>query len=92
MYPEFSGLTSELSTSTDSDVIEGIKIVEHPFSIDDVKNCKEAFFTSSTSFLTPVTQIDDTIIGDGRPGEFTKKLLLSYMNYIDERPQNELKR
>ena len=71
---------------------EGIKIVEHPFSIDDVKNCKEAFFTSSTSFLTPVTQIDDTIIGDGSPGEFTKKLLLSYMNYIDERPQNELKR
>ena len=71
---------------------EGIKIVEHPFSIDDVKNCKEAFFTSSTSFLTPVTQIDDTVIGDGSPGEFTKKLLLSYMNYIDERPQNELKR
>ena len=25
MYPEFSGLTSELSTSTDSDIIEGIK-------------------------------------------------------------------
>jgi len=71
---------------------EGIEIVEHPFSIDDVKNCKEAFFTSSTSFLTPVTQIDDTIIGDGRPGEFTKKLLLSYMNYIEERPQSELKR
>ncbi len=70
---------------------EGIKIVEHPFSIDDVKNCKEAFFTSSTSFLTPVTQIDDTVIGDGSPGEFTKKLLLSYINYIDGRPQNELK-
>ena len=71
---------------------EGIKVVEQPFSIDDVKNCKEAFFTSSTSFLTPVTQIDDAVIGDGSPGEFTKKLLLSYMNYIDERPQNDLKR
>ena len=70
---------------------EGIKVVEQPFSIDDVKNCKEAFFTSSTSFLTPVTQIDDAVIGDGSPGEFTKKLLLSYMNYIDERPQNDLK-
>ena len=70
---------------------EGIKIVEQPFSIDDVKNCKEAFFTSSTSFLTPVTQINDTVIGDGSPGEFTKKLLLSYMNYIDERTQNESK-
>ena len=71
---------------------EGIKVVEQPFSIDDVKNCKEAFFTSSTSFLTPVTQIDDTVIGDGSPGKFTKKLLLSYMNYINERPQNELNR
>ena len=71
---------------------EGIKVVERPFSIDDVKNCKEAFFTSSTSFLTPVTQVDDTVIGDGSPGEFTKKLLLSYMNYINERPQNELMR
>ena len=70
---------------------EGIKIVEQPFSIDDVKNCKEAFFTSSTSFLTPVTQINETVIGDGSPGEFTKKLLLSYMNYIDERTQNESK-
>ena len=71
---------------------EGIKVVEQPFSIDDVKNCKEAFFTSSTSFLTPVTQIDDIVIGDGSPGKFTKKLLLSYMNYINERPQNELNR
>ena len=50
---------------------EGIKIVETPFSIDDVKIVKRLFYFINIFFNTS-TQIDDTIIGDGRPGEFTK--------------------
>ena len=36
---------------------EGIKIVERPFTVDEAKKSKEAFFTSSTSFLTPFWSI-----------------------------------
>ena len=38
----------------------------------------EAFITSTTRELSPVTRIDDRTIGSGRPGPVTKKLLEGY--------------
>ena len=69
---------------------EGIKIVERPFTVGEAKKSKEAFFTSSTSFLTPVVQIDDVIIGNGAPGLLTTKLLASYLRYVDCPKSNTL--
>ena len=69
---------------------EGVKIVERPFTVDEAKKSKEAFFTSSTSFLTPVVQIDDVIIGNGAPGLLTTKLLASYLRYVDCPKSNTL--
>ena len=69
---------------------EGIKLVERPFTVDEAKKSKEAFFTSSTSFLTPVVQIDDVIIGNGAPGLLTTKLLASYLRYLDSPKSNIL--
>jgi len=30
--------------------------------------------TSTTSFVKPVVQIDDTVVGDGEPGPLSRKL------------------
>ena len=44
----------------------------------DLDTAEEAFITSTTRELSPVTRIDDRIIGDGRPGVVTMKLLEGY--------------
>lgn len=60
---------------------EGIEIEERIFSIDEAKSAREVFVSSATSFATPIVQIDDNIIGDGKPGPVSRRLLEAYLNY-----------
>lgn len=61
---------------------EGIVFDERPFSVAEAKSAREAFLTSASSFVTPVVQIDDTAVADGKPGPLTGKLLECYLDYI----------
>lgn len=45
--------------------IEGYKIVEQDFKIEDIYKAKEVFITSSTKNVWPVSTIDGKQIGDG---------------------------
>ena len=56
---------------------------ERQFSVEEAENSREAFFTSSTSFLTPVTEINGKVIGNGKAGSLSLSLLNSYFNYIN---------
>lgn len=38
-------------------------------------NAKEIFITSTTKRIMPVTKLDGELVGDGRPGQITKKLM-----------------
>lgn len=59
----------------------GLKFVERPFSVAEAKAAAEALLTSSTNFVVPVVRIDDTPVGDGKPGPLAKKLAASYADY-----------
>jgi D-alanine transaminase len=59
----------------------GMKVVERPFTVDEAKAAREAFFTSTTNFVKPVTEIDDAVIGNGVPGETSRRLLGLYLAY-----------
>ncbi|MGB8276061.1 MAG: D-amino-acid transaminase [Alphaproteobacteria bacterium] len=61
---------------------EGYPLEERPFSVDEAKGAKEAFLTSTTSFVLPVVRIDDVTVGDGKPGAVTKALLAAYLRYL----------
>lgn len=54
---------------------------ERPFTVEEAKTAREAFSTSATSFVTPVVQIDDTVLGNGAPGLFTTRLQDRYFEY-----------
>lgn len=43
-------------------------------TLNDIRDAKEAFITSTTKQILPVVQIDDIIIGDGKPGNITLQL------------------
>ncbi len=59
----------------------GIAVEERAFTIDEARAAREAFTTSTTTFVKPVIQIDDTPIGNGAPGETTRRLLALYIAY-----------
>ena len=60
---------------------EGIEVEERLFSIDEAKAAREVFVSSATSFATPIVQIDDTVIGNGKPGSLSCRLLDAYLDY-----------
>lgn len=66
----------------------GIKIVERPFTGEEAKSAREAFLTSATTFCLPITEIDDTVIGNGHPGLVALKLRQLYIDHLE----NEAKR
>lgn len=50
---------------------------------EEIKDADEAFLTSSTKHIVPVVKIDDQLIGNGKPGEYAKKILKLYRNSIE---------
>ena len=60
----------------------GIDVVERPFTLEEAKAAREVFITSTTNFVKPITQIDDTVIGNGEPGETSRRLLGLYLAHM----------
>jgi len=61
----------------------GLRFVERPFSVAEAKQAREAFLTSTTSHVTPVVRIDDTVVGEGRPGPLARELGNFYRRYVE---------
>src|SRR5712691_1261960 len=57
---------------------EGYRLVERPFTVAEAKAAREAFLTSTTADLLPVVRIDDTPVGEGKPGPLGQKLRAAY--------------
>jgi len=56
----------------------GMTSAERSFSPDALASAREAFITSTTREVMPVTTIDDRTVGAGRPGPLTMALLDAY--------------
>jgi D-alanine transaminase len=65
----------------------GLDFEERPFSLDEAKTAREAFLSSATSFVTAVTQIDDRVIGNGKPGSMTRTLHARYREFMETMPR-----
>ena len=61
----------------------GLKFVERPFSVAEAKRAREAFLTSTTAYVTPVVRIDDSVVGDGKPGPLAGELGKFYRRYVE---------
>lgn len=51
-----------------------------------LRHADEALLTSSVRGIVPAVRVDDTVIGDGRPGPFTRGLMDLYGERIGEPP------
>ena len=57
-------------------------VEETNISVADVKSSDEAFFTGTAAEVTPIIQVDNVKINDGKPGKITKKIQKIYFDTI----------
>jgi D-alanine transaminase len=62
----------------------GLDFAERPFSVAEATAAREAFLTSTTSLVLPVTTLDTAPIGDGRPGPVTRQLRARILQHLDD--------
>lgn len=55
-----------------------IPFIEEAFTIDDIHESDEMFLTSSMSEILPIVDVDQKRIGNGKPGEISRKLQKAY--------------
>ncbi len=61
----------------------GVTVIEKPFSGEELLQAKEAFATSTTLLIRPLSKINDTIIGNGKCGQITRKLIDRYQQFLN---------
>ena len=62
----------------------GVEVRDEVLSPDDLATADEIFITSTTRELSPVVQVDDRVVGSGKPGPVTQKLLGGYQKRARE--------
>ncbi len=55
-----------------------IPFIEEAFSVEDIGLADELFLSSSTSEITPITQVDHTEVNNGKPGNITRQIQTAY--------------
>lgn len=80
-------LTSVLDGITRNAVIAlarsvDIPLVEKRITRDEVYVADEAFFTGSAAEVTPIRELDNRTIGEGRPGPVTQKLQTMFFDLV----------
>lgn len=56
----------------------GIEVREESLREDDLLSADEAFITSTLKEVTPISRVDERVIGPGKPGELTRRLQAAY--------------
>jgi D-alanine transaminase len=67
-----SGVTRK--TLIDVAAALGLELEIRPFSVGEVFLAREAFYSSASTVVIPVVEIDGRVIGDGRPGQIALAL------------------
>jgi len=60
----------------------GISVRECDLQPYDVYSADEAFFTTTSRCVLPVTVVDDLQIGSGKPGPLTQRLLKAWGDMV----------
>ncbi|MEK3933833.1 D-amino-acid transaminase [Sporosarcina sp. FSL W7-1349] len=60
----------------------GVAVREEPFTLEAALVMDELFMTSTTLEVMPIIQLDDKMVGSGRPGEITLQLQKAFASQI----------
>ena len=57
-------------------------LLEERFTRDELYTAQEAFFSGTAAELTPIREVDDRTIGEGKPGPMTKELQAAFFDIV----------
>lgn len=79
--PTNENILSGITRKTIIDIARqlGFSIIEKPFNIHDIEHAQEAFITSATNYVMPVTTINNKPIGKAIAGPITLQLRHAYL-------------
>ena len=60
----------------------GIAAEERAVSAAELREAREVFITSATSFVKPITSVDGALVGDGTPGPVTRQLFDLFTRHV----------
>jgi branched-chain amino acid aminotransferase len=80
LHPTSHSILRGITRSTVVELAEkiGVPVLESDLQPYDVYSADEAFFTTTSRCILPVTVVDDLEIGNGKPGPLTKRLLKAW--------------
>lgn len=78
-----AGITRDTVLTLCADL--GIPTRQERFTRDEVYLADEAFFTGTAAEVTPIRELDDRRIGDGRPGPITRRLQELFFRVVQGR-------
>ncbi len=88
-------LTSCLEGITRASVIElaaeiGIPLIEKRITRDEIYCADEAFFTGTAAEITPIRELDNRAIGNGKRGPITTRLQTMFFDCVKGKAQNHM--
>jgi branched-chain amino acid aminotransferase len=81
--PLSAGILAGITREVVLELVRGLGVPCHekPLQLDTLLGADEAFMTSTTREVVPVRQVDDSLIGDGRPGPYTCRVMDAFRAY-----------
>lgn len=67
----------------------GIKVIEQNVPREALYLAEEVFFTGSAAEITPISRIDNIVIGEGKIGPITKKLQTVFFNIVGGKTEDK---
>ncbi|MFC5302472.1 branched-chain amino acid transaminase [Azospira restricta] len=77
------GITRETVMKLAADL--GYQVVSRPITRDDIYIADEAFFTGTAAEVTPIRELDNRVIGEGKRGPITTKLQARFFDLVNGR-------
>ncbi|MHB1460551.1 MAG: branched-chain-amino-acid transaminase [Armatimonadota bacterium] len=81
--PESAGILAGITRATVMQLAKqmGITVKEQMMTLYDVYTCDESFLTGTAAEVIPLVEVDERLIGDGKPGEMTCKLIQAFREH-----------
>lgn len=83
--PPFLGILEGVTRNAVLEIAEemGLKASEKVFTRHDIYVADECFLTGTAAEMVPVVKVDGRVIGNGEPGDITRKLLKEFRRLVE---------
>ena len=61
---------------------KNIKVELRSFTVEELRNAREVFLTSSSAYVQPVVEVDGKPIGNGQPGSISSELRQIFKDFM----------